>query len=119
MDVGVKSDDIKSDDAAASGPEGGEAGEGAGEGAGRAAGGAADRAPRAGPRLTALMPCKRELDAANPGAAFLREAGFEVRPLRNYSSIFAAYAAGVGSLQPDDEDIVMLVHDDVAFDGTC
>ena len=65
------------------------------------------------------MPCKRELDAANPGAAFLREAGFEVRPLRNYSSIFAAYAAGVGSLQPDDEDIVMLVHDDVAFDGTC
>ena len=42
-----------------------------------------------------------------------------MRPLRNYSSIFAAYAAGVGSLQPDDEDIVMLVHDDVAFDGTC
>ena len=64
------------------------------------------------------MPCKRELDATNPGAAFLREAGFEVRPLHNYSSIFAAYSAGVGSLQPEQDDIVMLVHDDVAFDGS-
>ena len=78
----------------------------------------ADRPRGGGPRLTALMPCKRELDATNPGAAFLREAGFEVRPLHNYSSIFAAYSAGVGSLQPEQDDIVMLVHDDVAFDGS-
>ena len=115
LHVGVKSDDIKSDNDTS---EGEEAGEAAGGAAGEGARGAAGPAPRGGPRLTALMPCKRELDATNPGAAFLREASFEVRPLHNYSSIFAAYSAGVGSLQPEDDDIVMLVHDDVAFDGS-
>ena len=90
LNVGVKSDDIRTDDDAATrpGPEGEGAGEGAGQGAWEGAGGGAgERRRGGGQRLTALMPCKRELDATNPGAAFLREAGFEVRPLHNYLRI--------------------------------
>ena len=36
-----------------------------------------------GPRLTALMPCRELLEPSNPGAAFLRAAGFEVRTLQS------------------------------------
>ena len=68
------------------------------------------------PTFTALMPTRR-YDAANPGASYLAAAGFTVVPLVNHSSIFAAYSHGVARLQPADDDVVVLVHDDVEFDG--
>ena len=69
------------------------------------------------PILTALIPTREPLDAASPGAAFLRSAGFHVEELVGYASIFDAYSEGVARLQPADDDVVVLVHDDVSFDG--
>ena len=72
--------------------------------------------PLASPTFTALMPCRRH-DASNPGASFLAAAGFTVVPLVDYPSIFEAYSHGVARLKPADDDVVVLVHDDVEFDG--
>ena len=65
----------------------------------------------------ALMPTRRAFElASNPGAAYLTAAGVTVKLLPNFSSVFAAYTHGVEWLHPADNDIVMLVHDDVALD---
>ena len=79
--------------------------------------GTSPRHARTMPHLTALIPTREPLDAASPGAAFLRSAGFHVEELVGYASIFDAYSEGVARLQPADDDVVVLVHDDVSFDG--
>ena len=68
---------------------------------------------------TALIPSR---DGFNPsthaGALFLQSAGFRIHQLVNYSSIFDAYGEGVGALHDETpDDIVLLLHDDVFFDG--
>lgn len=68
------------------------------------------------PRVYALMPTRASFVlTSNPAASYLADAGVSVRLLANFSSMFAAYSFGVDELQPADEDIVLLVHDDVAF----
>ena len=66
--------------------------------------------------VLALMPSRASFNlATNPATSYLSDAGVPVHLLPNYSSIFEAYAHGVAELQPADDTIVLLLHDDVAF----
>lgn len=63
------------------------------------------------PTLHALMPTRKTFEVAtNPGAAFLSSAGFDVRLLPGYRSIFTAYTLGVAELAPQDDDSACRAH---------
>ena len=72
------------------------------------------------PELFALVPTRQAFAIeSHPGTAFLSAAGFDVRLLAGHSSIFEAYETGVARLssRAPGDSVVVLVHDDVAFQG--
>ena len=68
--------------------------------------------------LHALIPTRHEFNlATHQGTQFLQLAEFHVHILVGHSSIYEAYAHGVTTINLQDEDVVLLVHDDVHFHG--
>lgn len=69
--------------------------------------------------MHAFIPTRHAFDlSTRAGTRFLLSAGFSVRLLVNHTSIFAAYEHGLMEAEDiDDNDTVLLLHDDVLFHG--
>ena len=72
-----------------------------------------------GDRLYALVPTRTHFNIeSHAGTAFLTRAGFDVQLLDGYPSIHSGLASGVSALAgAEEDDIVLLMHDDVHFNG--